>query len=175
MAIARLVRYNDQTESFRFKLLDVAKKNDQRAREEIEQYSIENKLPRPVRDQGFRIAVREAYDYRCTACGIRVITPDAHVLVQGAHIHAWSESADDRIVNGLALCHTCHWGFDEGLWTIDDNLVIKTSPILAWNTNVSGYLGTLDARSLMQPKEALFRPDAESLAWHRKERYRSGI
>lgn len=174
-SVARLIRYNDDTDSFRRVLLDAAKNHVQEAQQAINQYSVEHQLPRPVRDQGFRIAVREAYGYRCAACGLRVLTPDGHVLVQGAHIRAWSDNADDRIVNGLSLCHTCHWSFDEGLWSVNPQLIISTSPVLRWNDNIAGYLGQLDQRPLTPPADAAFRPDSDCLHWHREERFRKAL
>jgi putative restriction endonuclease len=45
-----------------------------------------------ARDQGFRRAIVTAYDYRCSMCGIRVVTIEGHVAVEAAHIHPWSEA-----------------------------------------------------------------------------------
>jgi putative restriction endonuclease len=68
-----------------------------------------------VRDQAFRKVVTTAYDHRCALCGIRIVTPDGHTVVEAAHIVPWSKSQNDDIRNGMALCRTCHWGFDEGM------------------------------------------------------------
>lgn len=172
--IVGLVRYNAEADSFRLRLLEAAK-DGAKAQEAINRYSTEQHLERPVRDQGFRIAVREAYGYRCAACGIRVLTPDGHVMVQGAHIRPHADTADDRIVNGLALCHTCHWSFDEGLWTVGVSHSIRTSPVLRWGDNVASYLGSLEARPLLSPMSPDFKPDSESLRWHRDECFRSAL
>jgi putative restriction endonuclease len=171
--IVGLVRYNAEANSFRLRLLEAAK--DSSEQEAINRFSTELHLERPVRDQGFRIAVREAYDYRCAACGIRVLTPDGHVMVQGAHIRPHADTADDRIVNGLALCHTCHWSFDEGLWTVSATHAIRTSPVLRWGDNIANYLGNLEARQLLPASLPAFQPDPESLRWHRNTCFRAAL
>ena len=73
-------------------------------------YSVANK----ARKQGFRKAIVSLYDHRCALCGIRLLTPEGHTVVEAAHIIPWSETQDDSPINGMALCKVCHWSFDEG-------------------------------------------------------------
>lgn len=122
----------------------------------------------PVRDQGFRRAVVTAYDHRCALCGIRVRTLDGHTLVEAAHIVPWSETRDDRPVNGLALCRTCHWTFDERLPSVSRDYIVVTSMQLNVPGNLSGYLTSLEGRAIFVPSQELYRPDCDSLEWHRK-------
>ncbi len=65
--------------------------------------------PRQIRDQGFRKAIMNLYCHRCALCGIRMIIPEGHTIVEAAHIRPWADSQDDRPANGLALCRLCHW------------------------------------------------------------------
>ena len=122
----------------------------------------------PVRDQGFRRAVVTAYDHRCALCGIRVRTLDGHTLVEAAHIVPWSENQDDRPVNGLALCRTCHWTFDERLLSVSQDYIVVTSKQLNVPGNLSGYLTSLEGRAIFVPTQESYRPDRDSLEWHRK-------
>jgi hypothetical protein len=78
----------------------------------------ESEMAARIRDQGFRKAIVAIYDHRCALCGIRMLTPDGHTVVEAAHIKPWSESYDDRPANGLSLCRLCHWPFDEGLMSV---------------------------------------------------------
>ena len=66
-----------------------------------------------IRDQGFRKAIVNLYDHRCALCGIRMLTPEGHTVVEAAHVIPWSDSQDDSPTNGMALCRLCHWSFDE--------------------------------------------------------------
>lgn len=122
----------------------------------------------PVRDQGFRRAVVTAYDHRCALCSIRVRTLEGHTLVQAAHIVPWSETRDDRPVNGLALCRTCHWTFDERLLSVSRDYAVVTSKQLNVPGNLSGYLSSLEGRTIFLPSLESYRPDRDSLEWHRK-------
>ncbi|CAN5703269.1 HNH endonuclease [soil metagenome] len=122
----------------------------------------------PVRDQGFRRAVVTAYDHRCALCGIRVRTLDGHTLVEAAHIVPWSETRDDRPVNGLALCRTCHWTFDERLLSVSRDYIVVASKQLNVPGNLSGYLTSLEGRAIFVPSQESYRPDRDSLEWHRK-------
>ena len=122
----------------------------------------------PVRDQGFRRAVVTAYEHRCALCGIRVRTLDGHTLVEAAHIVPWSEARDDRPVNGLALCRTCHWTFDERLLSVSRDYEVIASKQLNVSGNLSGYLMNLEGRKIFLPSQGSYRPDCDSLEWHRK-------
>ena len=42
--------------------------------------------PEKVRDQGFRKAIVQLYDHRCSLCGIKILTPENHTIVDAAHI-----------------------------------------------------------------------------------------
>jgi putative restriction endonuclease len=122
----------------------------------------------PVRDQGFRRAVVKAYDHRCSMCGIRVRTLDGHTAVEAAHIVPWSETRDDRPTNGLALCRTCHWTFDERLLSVSRYYTVIASRQLNVLNNLPGYLTSLEGSTIFLPSQESYRPDLDSLEWHRK-------
>lgn len=128
-----------------------------------------NDIPPPVRDQGFRRVIVRAYDHRCAICGVRILTADGHTAVAAAHIIPWSVSHNDDPRNGLALCHLCHWTFDEGLVTFTDQYQVKTSPQLASTPNLPGHLLTFAGRPLIGPVDGALRPFVESIRWHRRE------
>lgn len=121
-----------------------------------------------VRDQGFRKAVTTAYEHRCTMCGIRMLTPEGHTVVDASHIVPWSESHNDDIRNGLSLCKLCHWAFDELLITVSNKYRIKTSPVLKYNQNLPGHLSQMEGRDIIKPEEEAFYPGIEFLHHHQK-------
>jgi len=156
-------------ESFHYgqKLLERA-----RTRELKERIADEESLPPAARDQGFRRAVITAYDHRCALCGIRMLTPDGHTVVDAAHIIPWSISHSDNPRNGMALCRLCHWTFDEGLVGVSPRYVVITSPQLSSSHNVPGHLLTLDGRGIIGPAEQPLWPDLDALSWHRQQVFR---
>ena len=121
-----------------------------------------------VRNQGFRRAIVTAYSHRCALCGIRMVTPDGHTVVDAAHIVPWSESHNDDITNGMALCRLCHWTFDEGMIGVRDDYKVVTSPLLVSNSNVPGFLLNLADRPIIGPEDRDLWPARDSLAQHRK-------
>ena len=125
-----------------------------------------------VRDQGFRRAVVTAYAHRCALCGIRVRTLDGHTAVTAAHIIPWSVGYDDRPANGMALCRTCHWIFDEGLLSVSLTYEVLASRQLRGADNLPGYLMSLEGRGIARPVERIYWPEHESLKWHRKYIFR---
>ena len=86
----------------------------------------EKKIPKKcketiLRSRSFRLAVIEAYDYKCAVCGLKIYSPDSLIWeVEAAHIVPKREKGKDDLWNGLALCHLHHWAFDVGLhyWMI---------------------------------------------------------
>jgi putative restriction endonuclease len=125
-----------------------------------------------ARDQGFRRAVVTAYDRRCALCGIRVLTPDGHTVVDAAHIVPWSLSHNDNPCNGMALCRLCHWSFDEGLFSVSSQYAVIASPQLSTNRNIPGHLITLVGRGILGPAEQSLWPDLDALTWHRHNVFR---
>ncbi|MDZ7759144.1 MAG: HNH endonuclease [Desulfovermiculus sp.] len=77
--------------------------------------------PQQIRDQGFRKAIINLYNHLCSLCGIRMITPEGHTIVEAAHIRPWADSQDNRPANGLPLCKLCYWSFDRGFMSIYEN------------------------------------------------------
>ena len=72
-----------------------------------------------VRQRGFRIAVLEAYDYKCAICGMKIYSPDTLIWeVEAAHIVPHRMNGKDDIWNAMALCHLHHWAFDVGWFTL---------------------------------------------------------
>lgn len=122
-----------------------------------------------VRDQAFRRVVTSAYDHRCALCGIRIVTPDGHTVVEAAHIVPWSKSKNDDIRNGMALCRTCHWGFDEGMLGVSDTYMVITSRSIGIDPNFPGLLTSLSGRGIIPPRDRELWPSRKYLALHRRE------
>lgn len=124
-----------------------------------------------VRDQGFRKAVVKLYDHRCSLCGIKMLTPEGHTIVDAAHIKPWSLCHNDHPTNGIALCKLCHWSYDKGLMAIDQNYHVMISPVVKNDPNLPGHMLTLSDRPMFRPSERRFWPDQDNLAWHRSEKF----
>src|SRR5690606_31427379 len=121
--------------------------------------------PKEIRDPAFRRIVIEAYDFRCSATGWRVILPDSRVMVEAAHIVPFAESQNDNPRNGLALTPSFHWALDAG--------AIAPGPDFKWHVSKNidrrfpenKPLCDLDGTSLILPKDRNYWPKEEWLEW----------
>ena len=135
-------------------------------KDEIQDWETPEKLK--VRYQGFRKAIVQLYAHRCAMCGIRMITPEGHTIVEAAHIKPWALSRDDLPSNGLALCRLCHWSFDEGLMSVGKGYEVLVSKQAKKDPNILGPIMTFADRPIFRPSEQLYWPSQDNIAWHRK-------
>lgn len=121
-----------------------------------------------IRDTAFGRTVRRAYDYRCAACGIRVVLGDIFI-VDGAHLIPFSESHDDDPRNGIALCKNHHWSMDRFLIAPGADLHWHVSRLLDDRIEGQRDLIVLRSRSVLLPASRRYHPKTEALRW-RQER-----
>jgi putative restriction endonuclease len=127
--------------------------------------------PAPARDAAFRRTILEVYDYRCAACGIRVLLNHAMSLVEAAHLIPFGESRNDKPTNGMALCPNHHWAMDRhliapcpdrkrraGIWRVNGERL---------DERIEGQrdLVALADKPVIPPSEEKFYPALESLRW----------
>ena len=120
-----------------------------------------------IRDQGFRKAIINLYSHRCALCGIRMLTPEGHTVVEAAHVIPWNKSYDDSPTNGIALCRLCHWSFDEGLMSVGKKYEVLVSKRVRLDQNMPGHILTLTDRMIFRPKQEMFWPGQGKIKWHR--------
>lgn len=124
-----------------------------------------------VRSAAFRQEIMRLYDYTCAACRLRIITPDGRSAVDAAHIIPYSESRDDGIGNGLALCKLHHWALDVGLLTINDRYRLLVSKAFEERGHAALLLRNLDAKPVLLPRQKPFFPSLHAVRWHRTHRF----
>ncbi len=129
-------------------------------------------VPAYIRDPAFRRVVTEQYDYRCAATGLRILLPNGTAMVEAAHIHPFSESADDDPRNGLALTPDMHWAMDKHL--------IAPGPDYTWHVSAAlddripdfRVLTGLKGKPMFLPREPRFYPKREVLEWRLADMHR---
>jgi len=153
-------------------------------REALAALVVENRKPKapdvlreelpPGRDAAFRRTILEVYDYRCAACGIRVLLNHAMSLVEAAHLIPFGESRNDKPTNGMALCPNHHWAMDRhliapcpdtkrraGVWRVNGE---RLDDRIEGQRDLLGLAG----KAVIPSSEEKFYPAIESLRW-RKE------
>jgi putative restriction endonuclease len=117
-----------------------------------------------ARDAAFSRTVRQAYDYRCAACGIRFIYEDT-TLIDAAHVVPWAISKDDRPQNGMALCKNHHWVMDERLLAPGPDHKWHVSKALDDRIEGQAELLKYDRRDILLPTNEKLRPLQTALEW----------
>ncbi len=125
----------------------------------------------PGRDGAFRRTILEVYDYRCAACGVRVLLDQSVSLVEAAHLIPFYVSRNDKPTNGMALCPNHHWAMDQhliapvpdskkraGIWRVKEERL---------DDRIEGQrdLVAIAGKSVIPPGEEKFYPALESLRW----------
>lgn len=133
-----------------------------------------------LRNRAFKQAIREAYDYKCAVCGMKIYSPNTLLWeVEAAHIVPHSANGKDDILNGLALCSLHHWAFDVGWFTLEDNFKILASRKIKDLSADLGKLGNYDFMGQLSnenlmislPKEKDVHPHPNAIKWHRENIY----
>ena len=136
-------------------------------KEQIEKAEDEPEWQKKIRDSGFRRTIVTLYSHRCALCGIRMLTPEGHTIVDAAHVKQWKDSFDDRPTNGMALCKLRHWSFDKELMSVGKEYEVLVSKRVSVEKNYPGHILSLTDRPIFTPDEQIFWPDQENLYWHR--------
>jgi putative restriction endonuclease len=127
----------------------------------------------PTRSAAFARTIKEVYDYRCAASGVRFRLGDL-TIVDACHLIPFAESGNDHPTNGIALSKNHHWALDRHLITpfaTETKLVWRTAPCLDDRLEGHKKLLELEGRSVLLPREKRFWPSDEGLQW-RAERLR---
>ena len=135
-----------------------------------------------LRNRAFGQAVKEAYDFKCAVCGMKIHSPNTlQWEVEAAHIVPHSANGKDDILNGLALCRLHHWTFDVGWFTLEDNFKILASRKINDLPVDFGRLGNYDFMiqlsrenlKISLPKEQDIHPHPNAIKWHRENIFRN--
>lgn len=126
-----------------------------------------------ARDARFRIQVVSTYMFTCALTGYTLTTVANSSIVDAAHIHERRDSLNDDPRNGLALSKNAHWMFDEGLWSMTNDLKIIVAETTFRDWSPDGFsLRNYQGRPLFFQRSCSLRPDVKYIAWHRQHRFR---
>ncbi len=87
-------------------------------------------------------------------------------MIDACHIIPFSESFDDTIANGIALCPNLHRAFDRGLIGIDGKYRVVVSNTFREN-DCNYSIRNFEGKEIILPKQKEYYPNRENLDWHR--------
>lgn len=152
--------FNEPKEDYQKQILELKQKlNEEEYEEEIF-----------VRGGLFKKTIPKIYNYTCCISGMRVETTKNIQMIDACHIVPFSLSNDDTISNGISLSPNLHRAFDRGLITINNEYIVRVSPIVKDNNSIWS-ISQFEGTEITLPNEEKFFPSLESLKWHNKEVY----
>ncbi len=125
----------------------------------------------PARSAAFAKTVKEVYDYRCAASGMRFRYQNLSI-VDACHLIPFAQSRNDHPSNGMALTKDYHWALDHHLISprqTESRLVWAVSQLLDERIEGHRELLKIDGSNVLLPREERFHPAADSIFW-RSER-----
>jgi putative restriction endonuclease len=132
-------------------------------RKELEEDSYQEEIF--VRSSIFKREIPKIYNQTCCISGLRIDSILNVSLIDACHIIPFSESNNDTITNGIALCPNLHRAFDRGLISIDENYkVLVSSKFTESNSDYS--ILPLRGKEILLPSEQKYFPTLESIRWH---------
>lgn len=121
-----------------------------------------NELKDLFTDVSFRDFLLVVYGKKC-AITRTSISYQSLLNLEAAHIRPKAHGGSFLPSNGVLLCRDMHWAFDHGFLALTDDYHILVSKKVT-----SEALSPYEGKKIIVPSEPFFRPDVESIRWHRK-------
>jgi len=119
-----------------------------------------------LRGSLFKREIPKIYNNTCCISGMKIDATISVSMIDACHIVPFSQSYDDTIRNGIALCPNLHRAFDRGLISIDNNYKVMVSKTFKEDeTNYS--IRVFESQKIILPKQEMFYPLAGNFDWHR--------
>lgn len=120
----------------------------------------------------FKREIPKIYNNTCCISGMKIDAAISASMIDACHIIPFSESYNDTITNGIALCPNLHRAFDRGLITIDKNYKVIISKVFKeGKTNYS--IKAFENQQILLPKQNIFYPLIHNFNWHRKNIFKN--
>ena len=121
-----------------------------------------------MRGQTFKVVIPQISDHTCAISKLRLNSFEKSIsMVDACHIIPFSESHDDSIGNGIALCPNLHRAFDRGLISISDDYTVLINSNFAEDVNSVFALSQFVGNPIKLPYNESFYPNKDCLAAHR--------
>lgn len=121
-----------------------------------------------VRSGLFKREIGKIYNNTCAISGLKIDTTTDISMIDACHIIPFSESYNDTITNGIALCPNLHRAFDRGLISISNDYKVILSNQFIESTMSTYSISQFKSQKILLPKNKNHYPNLESLAHHRR-------
>jgi len=122
-----------------------------------------------VRSNIFKKEIPKIYNYTCSISGLRIDALSNISMVDACHIVPFSESYNDTVTNGIALCPNLHRAFDRGLISINNNHKVIISKEFSESSDSNYGVKQFEGKRILLPDNEKYFPSLESLNSHRRK------
>jgi len=121
-----------------------------------------------IRGGLFKREVPKIYNNTCAISGLRLTSVVSNVsMVDACHIVPFSESYDDTLTNGIALCPNLHRAFDRGLISISDDFTVLINKNFIEDKSSAFSLSQFENQKIILPYSEELYPALGNLYKHR--------
>ncbi len=145
---------------------EIYKKRILKIKDELDSEQYEEEIY--IRSSIFKREIPKIYNNTCCISGMRVDAVDNISMIDACHIIPFSESYNDTITNGIALCPNLHRAFDRGLISISDNYTVILNNNFNEPNRSSYNLKQFEGLKIILPENPSFYPSKYSIEHHRK-------
>jgi putative restriction endonuclease len=125
-----------------------------------------------LRGSLFKREIPKIYNNTCCISGMKINAITSISMIDACHIIPFSESYDDTVTNGIALCPNLHRAFDRGLIAINENFKVIVSKIFTESsTNYS--IREFEGQKIKLPLNLKYFPSIENLHKHKTDIFKS--
>ena len=114
-----------------------------------------------------RREIVKIYNNTCCISGLCIDATINATMVDACHIVPFSESFDDTLVNGIALCPNLHRAFDRGFLSIDSQFKVLVNDNFTEKSNSAYGLRQFKGSSISLPSNNRYFPSQKNLELHR--------
>jgi putative restriction endonuclease len=120
-----------------------------------------------LRGSLFKREIPKIYNNTCCISGMKIDSTLNVSMIDACHIVPFSESYDDTVTNGIALCPNLHRAFDRGLIGIDENYRVVVSKTFREDSTTYSIM-FFEGKEIKLPNLKSYYPMQENFGWHRK-------
>lgn len=118
-----------------------------------------------LRGSLFKREIPKIYNNTCCISGMRIDATTSISMIDACHIVPFSESYDDTITNGIALCPNLHRAFDRGLIAIDEDYKVVVSKVFK-EDETSYSIKKFEGKKIRLPNRRSYYPLNDNFDWH---------
>jgi len=125
-----------------------------------------------LRGSLFKREIPKIYNNTCCISGMKIDATINVSMVDACHIIPFSESFNDTITNGIALCPNLHRAFDRGLIAIDGNYKVIVSD--SFREDKTSYsIKAFEGKKIILPYQNDYFPLKENFEWHKNNVFKT--